>query len=144
MADRTMLQQVVLDEIAGYLVALAMLCFMKVPTIYGHGATFFFFRLFDVIKPAPARQFEAIEGAPGIMLDDLAAGYYGVDRLGKDSDNSQALLVQGHPGAHYHIFRGDVFGDVDDENRWQASSSIVYQGRGIYNMWPTSSYNYLC
>ena len=46
------------------------------PSAIGHAAAFFFFRLFDVWKPFPARQLERIPGAPGIMLDDVAAGIY--------------------------------------------------------------------
>lgn len=37
---------------------------------------FFLFRLFDVIKPAPARQAERLPGGWGIMLDDVVAGGY--------------------------------------------------------------------
>ena len=37
---------------------------------------FFFFRLFDVIKPPPGRQLEKLHGGWGILLDDIAAGIY--------------------------------------------------------------------
>ena len=40
------------------------------------GVSFFLFRLFDVIKPPPARQFERLPGGWGILADDLAAGVY--------------------------------------------------------------------
>lgn len=66
----------VLDEIVGYFVTLGMFCLLKAPTIYAHAGAFFFFRLFDVIKPPPARQLEHWKGAPGIMADDVAAGVY--------------------------------------------------------------------
>jgi len=39
-------------------------------------AGFFLFRLFDVIKPPPARQLERVKGAWGVLLDDVAAGIY--------------------------------------------------------------------
>jgi phosphatidylglycerophosphatase A len=37
---------------------------------------FFLFRLFDVVKPPPARQLERLPAGWGILLDDLAAGIY--------------------------------------------------------------------
>jgi phosphatidylglycerophosphatase A len=37
---------------------------------------FLFFRLFDIVKPPPARQAERIGGGVGIMLDDLFAAVY--------------------------------------------------------------------
>jgi phosphatidylglycerophosphatase A len=35
------------------------------------------FRIFDIWKPPPARQFEALPGGIGIVADDLMAGLYG-------------------------------------------------------------------
>lgn len=64
--------QVVIDETAGYLVTT-----LFVPGNVGTlAASFFLFRLMDVIKPPPARQLEALEGALGIMSDDIMAGIY--------------------------------------------------------------------
>ena len=40
-------------------------------------AAFVLFRLFDIWKPPPARQFEALPGGIGIVADDLMAGLYG-------------------------------------------------------------------
>jgi phosphatidylglycerophosphatase A len=37
---------------------------------------FLAFRAFDVTKPAPARQLEALPGGWGILFDDLAAAVY--------------------------------------------------------------------
>ena len=37
---------------------------------------FFCFRIMDIVKPPPARQFERLPGGFGIMLDDLMAGVY--------------------------------------------------------------------
>jgi phosphatidylglycerophosphatase A len=34
------------------------------------------FRLFDILKPAPARQFDRMHSGFGIMMDDVAAGIY--------------------------------------------------------------------
>jgi phosphatidylglycerophosphatase A len=37
---------------------------------------FALFRLFDIVKPWPARQLERLHGGLGIMMDDVAAGVY--------------------------------------------------------------------
>jgi phosphatidylglycerophosphatase A len=37
---------------------------------------FLVFRVFDIVKPWPARQFERFPGGAGIMADDLMAGLY--------------------------------------------------------------------
>lgn len=63
---------VVIDEIAGYLVAMFL-----VPFGWGFvAAGFFVFRFFDIVKPWPLRRFEKLRGGPGIMLDDIGAGVY--------------------------------------------------------------------
>jgi phosphatidylglycerophosphatase A len=64
---------VVIDEVAGQLVTL----FMTGAGLYGAIIGFFAFRLFDIIKPWPARQLEDLPGGLGIMADDLMAGVYG-------------------------------------------------------------------
>ncbi len=68
----------VLDEIVGYFIALGMIAAVVEggPSPTAHALCFFFFRLFDVLKPAPARQLEALPGAYGIMMDDVFAGIY--------------------------------------------------------------------
>jgi phosphatidylglycerophosphatase A len=40
-------------------------------------AAFVLFRVFDIWKPPPARQLEALPGGIGIVADDLMAGVYG-------------------------------------------------------------------
>ena len=69
--------QVVLDEWAGQWLALIAL---PMPTagrmIAVLAVQFFLFRLFDVIKPPPARRLEKMPGGWGILLDDLVAGAY--------------------------------------------------------------------
>ena len=39
-------------------------------------AGFFAFRIFDIVKPFPARAAERLPGGWGIMVDDLVAGVY--------------------------------------------------------------------
>lgn len=64
--------QIVVDEIAGYLVALAFL-----PAGWTTlAAAFVFFRLFDIVKPPPCRRLEALPGGVGIVADDVMAGVY--------------------------------------------------------------------
>lgn len=63
---------VVVDEVAGQWLALAV-----APLDWRYGiAAFVLFRIFDIVKPWPARQLEKLPGGTGIMLDDLAAGAY--------------------------------------------------------------------
>ena len=63
---------VVIDEIAGYLVAMFL-----VPFGWGFvAAGFFVFRIFDIVKPWPLRRFEELHGGLGVMLDDIGAGVY--------------------------------------------------------------------
>jgi len=69
--------KVVVDEVAGQLIALFPL------TLFAHWSTtavmvsFILFRFFDIVKPYPAGKFEALRGGFGIMCDDLVAGVYG-------------------------------------------------------------------
>ncbi len=63
---------VVIDEVAGQWLALA-----AAPLDLKHGiAAFVLFRVFDIVKPWPARQLEHLPEGTGIVLDDLAAGAY--------------------------------------------------------------------
>jgi len=64
---------VVIDEIVGMLVTL--IAAPANPLIWLLG--FFIFRIFDIIKPFPARLIdERVHGGVGIMLDDVMAGVY--------------------------------------------------------------------
>jgi len=63
---------VVLDEAVGMWIAMAFLP-KTLPVMV---AAFLFFRLFDIVKPPPARQFDRMGGGSGIMLDDVIAGIY--------------------------------------------------------------------
>jgi len=64
---------VVIDEVFGMLVTLAFLPVSLTGAIVG----FFVFRLLDIVKPWPARRFEALHGGLGIMADDGMAAIYG-------------------------------------------------------------------
>jgi len=63
---------VVIDEVAGQWIALI---YSRV-NLSHLLAGFLFFRLFDIVKPWPARQLESMPAGWGIMLDDVAAGVY--------------------------------------------------------------------
>jgi phosphatidylglycerophosphatase A len=64
--------QVVIDEVAGFLVTFCFLPLTWKNLILG----FILFRLFDIIKPFPIRRLEKLKGGLGIVMDDLAAGIY--------------------------------------------------------------------
>ena len=63
---------VVIDEVAGQWIALIHSRVNLSHLLAG----FLFFRLFDIVKPWPARQLEGLPAGWGIMLDDVAAGVY--------------------------------------------------------------------
>lgn len=64
---------VVLDEVAGMLITLALIPVNVTGAIVG----FFLFRALDVIKPWPANRMEALPGGLGVMADDAMAAVYG-------------------------------------------------------------------
>jgi phosphatidylglycerophosphatase A len=63
---------IVIDEVAG--MALSVLVFPLTLPVLVTG--FLFFRLFDIVKPFPARGSQRIGGGVGVMIDDLIAGVY--------------------------------------------------------------------
>ena len=63
----------VVDEVVGMLVTLWALPATWVIAVLA----FFVFRLLDIVKPWPARQFEALHGGLGMMADDVMAAIYG-------------------------------------------------------------------
>jgi len=63
---------IVIDEVAG--MALSVLLVPLTATILA--LAFVLFRVFDVVKPPPARQAQALPGGFGVMVDDLFAGLY--------------------------------------------------------------------
>ena len=64
---------VVLDEVVGMLITLALLPVNMTGAILG----FLVFRLLDVVKPWPSAQFERLPGGLGVMADDGMAALYG-------------------------------------------------------------------
>ena len=63
---------IVADEIAGMMVTMIAIPFTLTNVVLG----FILFRVMDVVKPPPARQFEHFKGGIGIVADDLMAGVY--------------------------------------------------------------------
>lgn len=64
--------QVVIDEVAGYLLTLFLLPINWITLTAG----FFLFRFFDILKPWPVNRAEQLKGGLGIVADDLLAGIY--------------------------------------------------------------------
>jgi phosphatidylglycerophosphatase A len=66
-------RRIVIDEIAG----LQWSLFLIAPTVLHTVLGFLLFRLFDIVKPFPARLFQdRLPGGLGVVADDLAAGVY--------------------------------------------------------------------
>jgi phosphatidylglycerophosphatase A len=63
---------IVLDEVVGMLITLAFIPVGIAAAIAG----FLLFRIFDIIKPFPARRLEALHGGLGVMADDAMAAIY--------------------------------------------------------------------
>ena len=70
--------RIVIDELVGYLVTVAFLPWSWPVAVLG----FFWFRLFDILKPQPARWFDTnLKHGVGVVLDDFFAGIYGAIAL---------------------------------------------------------------
>ncbi|HET7452025.1 MAG TPA: phosphatidylglycerophosphatase A [Thermoanaerobaculia bacterium] len=72
---------IVIDEVAGQILAFAPASFMMAglarrttPWWIVFGAPFLLFRLFDIWKPGPIRKLQELPGGWGIVADDVAAG----------------------------------------------------------------------
>lgn len=63
---------VVIDEVAGQMIAFIGVPLGWKPLL----AAFVLFRAFDILKPPPVRQLEALPEGVGIMADDVMAGIY--------------------------------------------------------------------
>lgn len=65
-------QFVVIDEVAGQWITLLFVPVTWKTLLAG----FILFRSFDIVKPPPVRQLERLPWGTGIVLDDVAAGFY--------------------------------------------------------------------
>ena len=65
---------VVVDEVIGQWITLAGASTLNWKSWL---AAFLLFRMLDIWKPPPARQFESLPGGIGIVADDVMAGVYG-------------------------------------------------------------------
>lgn len=67
--------KIVVDEVAGQLIALIPLAFVNwsITTVM---VSFTLFRFFDIVKPYPANRLQELDGGVGVMCDDLVAGAY--------------------------------------------------------------------
>ena len=68
--------QCTIDEVAGQALTYLLLPLegISAPAVVISG--FLAFRVFDILKPPPARQLEKLPAGWGVLLDDLAAGLY--------------------------------------------------------------------
>ncbi|MEQ8769375.1 MAG: phosphatidylglycerophosphatase A [Phycisphaerales bacterium] len=76
--------EVVIDETAGVAPATMVAVWLAgglIELIVALGAAFVLFRVFDIIKPPPARQLEKLPRGWGVLIDDLAAGVYAAAAL---------------------------------------------------------------
>lgn len=63
---------IVIDEACGMMLALFFVPYNIFVVILG----FFLFRIFDILKPPPAKRIEKLSGSMGIMFDDIIAALY--------------------------------------------------------------------
>ena len=68
--------KVVVDEVAGQMIATLPLAFFTQWSMRSVMVSFILFRFFDIVKPYPANKLERLKGGFGIMCDDLVAGVY--------------------------------------------------------------------
>ncbi|MBI4637240.1 MAG: phosphatidylglycerophosphatase A [Candidatus Rokubacteria bacterium] len=68
---------IVVDEVAG--MTLSVLAFPLTPPVLL--TAFVLFRVFDIVKPFPARDSQRLRGGVGVMVDDLIAGVYAAATL---------------------------------------------------------------
>ena len=65
---------IVIDEVAGMTLSVVAFPLPLTPEVLAAGLALF--RVFDVLKPPPARESQRITGGVGVMIDDLIAGLY--------------------------------------------------------------------
>ena len=69
--------KVVVDEVAGQMIALFPLTLFTRWSSVAVIVSFILFRFFDIVKPYPANRLQELNGGAGVMFDDLVAGVYG-------------------------------------------------------------------
>jgi len=69
--------KVVVDEVAGQMIALFPLTLFARWSTFAVIVSFILFRFFDIVKAYPANRLQDLDGGMGIMFDDLVAGVYG-------------------------------------------------------------------
>lgn len=69
--------RIVIDEIA----SMGLVYLFIRPTWFMIILGFILFRIFDIIKPPPARKMQELPGSKGVMLDDLVAACYTIIML---------------------------------------------------------------
>lgn len=65
-------QRIVIDEIAGFLLAMLPVAI----NFLNLALAFILFRIFDIWKPYPLRKFQEFPGGGGVVADDIGAGIY--------------------------------------------------------------------
>ncbi len=65
-------QRIVIDEIAGFLLAMLPVAINFLNLAFA----FVLFRIFDIWKPYPLRKFQEFPGGWGVVVDDIGAGIY--------------------------------------------------------------------
>jgi phosphatidylglycerophosphatase A len=65
-------QRIVIDEIAGFQVAMLPVAITGLHLL----VAFVLFRIFDIWKPFPIRNLQELPGGWGVVIDDIAAGIY--------------------------------------------------------------------
>ena len=77
LSDRKDPGKIVVDEVAGQLIALFPLTLFTRWFTLAVIISFILFRFFDIVKPYPANRLQELNGGAGVMFDDLVAGVYG-------------------------------------------------------------------
>ena len=87
---------IVVDEVAGYLVTMALVPWSWQYALLG----FVLFRIFDVVKPFPASYFDRkVKNGFGVVMDDVCAGVYAWVAL--EGVRFALRLLAGCSGAHW-------------------------------------------
>jgi phosphatidylglycerophosphatase A len=70
-------QRIVIDEIIGLQITMLPVAINGLNLCAG----FVLFRIFDILKPFPIRNLQALPGGWGVVIDDVAAGIYAAAAL---------------------------------------------------------------